>query len=189
MRHLKPFAAIAVLTLMAAPSASARDRLDKINRYAVALEQDGVEVAVSWKLALHSDGEFVPLIVRVVNTGKGTANVDLENFKLVDSEGDAYRAADYRDVLTVHRDLGRDKRMLRQLDYGGLNTGPQRFVPSAFYPHEQGTQDSTTELLTMSQMIDMVYFHVPKRMKGEKLTLVIDGIIDAPAFRLPFSID
>jgi hypothetical protein len=178
--------ALASVSLAGARPASAGDKVKKINRYAVAQEQDGVRVAVSWELARHSDGKFLPLLVNVVNAGSGAAKVELKNFTLVDEEGDVYRAASYADVLSVHGDLGRDKRVMRQLEYGGLGTAPQRFVESSFYPHEQGVQDVSTELLTNTQMLDMVYFDVPARMRDKKLTLVVEGIIDAPAFRVPF---
>lgn len=182
-------ASLVTLGLSAGGAAGAAEKVKKTNRFAASQEQEGVTVSVSWELALHSDGKFVPLIVRVANAGSGPARADLKNFTLVDAEGDTYRAASYDDVVAVHRDLGRDKRMMRQLEYGGLDTGPQRFVESSYYPYEQGVADPTTELLTMTQMIDLVYFDVPERARKQKLTLVVEGIIDAPAFRIPFAID
>ena len=193
VNHKQDIAAIGgvlALALAFAPVSHAREQVDlkKVNRYAMAQEQEGVRVAVSWQVALHSDGEFLPLLVNVVNFGSGPANVELKNFRLVDEDGQVYMPASYEDVLNVHRDLSRDKRVMRSLDYGGLNTRSERLVESSFYPYGQRTQDSTTELITSSQMIDMVYFHVPKGAWKHKMTLEVEGIIDAPPFKIPFAI-
>ncbi len=37
-------------------------------------------------------------------------------------------------------------------------------------------------------MLDFVYFQVPRSVRSQKLTLVVEGIIDAPAFRIPFQL-
>ncbi len=162
--------------------------IGKINRYAWSEVKQGVRVAVSTELAIHTDGTYLPLLINVVNRGSGTALVDLGAMSLRDADGTTYRSVPYRVLLEDYRDLQRDKRLTRQLRYGGLFTHPERMIVSRFYPYEQGIQDPTTELLTQMQMIDIIYFEVPKEKRRGRLTLVAEGIIDAPAFRVPFQL-
>lgn len=180
-----------VILALAVTFARAGDpKVRKANRFAAYQEQEGVTLTVSWQIAMHSNGDFLPLFIAVSNEGKGAAEVDLANFSLKDEEGDTYRPASYKDVLSAVGQLGKDKRLVRDLDYAGLNTrATLRTTPSSFYPHEEAaTQDGTTELMTRSQMFDFVYFQIPDRVKHGKLTLVAEGIIDAPAFKVTFQI-
>ncbi|MFN7971655.1 MAG: hypothetical protein U0166_04815 [Acidobacteriota bacterium] len=167
--------------------AQADAKIEKLNRFTVSQEQEGVRLAASWQIAQHAKGPYVPILIGTVNQGETTAKVDLKNISLVDDEGKVYKAAGYKEVLKRNKDLARDKRLVRDLDFGGLFTGTARLIPSFFYPYEDGVVDPSTELLTMTQMMDLVYFEVPER-EGHKYTLVVEGVIDAPAFRLPVHI-
>lgn len=180
---------VGTLAMALAIPVFAEVKIGKLNRFAVSQEQEGVRLSASWQLAQHAGGRYVPLLIGTVNQGKTTAKVELGNISLVDEQGKVYKAVGYPEVLKKNKDLPRDKRLARQLDFGNLFTGTARLIPSYFYPYEDGVVDSSTELLTMTQMLDLVYFDIPRSdRQGHKFTLVVEGVIDAPAFRLPVAI-
>ncbi len=161
----------------------------------------------SW-LAMWREAEpFFPVVVAVGRSGaphvKGETKeqkkaaeasviIELDNFTLTDSQGNAYAPASYEDITTKYKFLLDDKNMLAEEPMVTTGAFPEAAPESlAFYPVDGGGRMRSTaaELDNYTCFETSIYFPKPAAGYGGILTLSLENAkIGAPInvnFKIP----
>ena len=120
---------------------------------------------------------YIPVPVAVAMTGRGRPIVlRPESFTLIDADGHAVPAANYREITTKYARRNYDRSLTRVRPIAvpesivALHQVPARFYP----PVNGGTRTADVELATSTWFRDVLYFPVPPSGLHGVLTLRVD---------------
>lgn len=178
-----------LLALSVAPARDQQSEVTKLDRWTYKALHHGVQVVVSVRLlsVKHREYKYLPLPVSISNFSKSTVKIDLKNVEVEDEAGNVYPIAMPKEVRAEHGLMQYDRERTRALEFEGIDPSTARVVESRFYPVDEST-DTNVELYDNERMIDFLYFQDPQKRAPKKLTLRIEGLVDAPALVIPMEI-
>ncbi|MFN7974413.1 MAG: hypothetical protein U0166_19025 [Acidobacteriota bacterium] len=188
------FAALALLVSLVARPVTASDKepteISKVDRWTTKADFHGIVVLVGVRLLTvkHRPYSYIPLQLSVSNYGKTSLKLDVKAFKLKDEDGHEFPVATWDEIRKEHKLLQYDKERSRAFGFDDLDQTPATVVRSRFYPVQGEPVDPNIELLTSERIVDLIYFRNDEKISLTKLTLTIEGMIDAPGLRIPLEI-
>ncbi len=162
----------------------------KLDRYTFKTVYHDVEILISVRLisVSHRPYDYLPLQLLVNNQGREVVHVALANFRLRDESGKEYQAASFQEIRHDFAYMRQVKGRAKAFPIEPLDPLPGRTIRSRFYPTEAEPQDPNLELREQERLSDLIYFRYKKGTVPRSFTIIIEGLIDAPAVSLPISL-